>query len=108
MVTSDTKEYPMVLDHCTDPGSMIVITYHSQITQEALIAIGLTDMDREIHITTNDKLEIDIDLQPLAVSRILENIIAEELLYLVLIGKKAIDDNYGRLKWTEATFAPRL
>eukprot|EP01083_Nonionella_stella_P004148 11948_1 len=73
-------------------------------------------MDRAIHIKTHDDLETDIHLQPLAVSRILANIVHKESPNLVLIGKQSIDDDSnqvaqmlaGRLGWPQATFASKI
>eukprot|EP01083_Nonionella_stella_P004147 11947_1 len=54
-------------------------------------------MDRAIHIKTHDDLETDIHLQPLAVSRILANIVHKESPNLVLIGKQSIDDDSNQV-----------
>eukprot|EP01084_Bolivina_argentea_P176283 305079_1 len=97
-------------------SELIAVTIGPTKCNEQLRTAMAMGMDRAIHIKTDDKLEIDIDLQPLAVSRILANIIAKESPHLVLIGKQSIDDDSnqvaqmlaGRLNWPQATFASHI
>jgi electron transfer flavoprotein beta subunit len=66
--------------------------------------------DRGIHVLT------DVELQPLAVAKLLKAVIAKEQPGLVILGKQAIDDDCnqtgqmlaGLLGWPQATFASKL
>jgi electron transfer flavoprotein beta subunit len=66
--------------------------------------------DRGIHVLT------DIELQPLAVSKLLKAIISEEKPNLVIMGKQSIDDDFNQtgqmlaalLGWPQATFASKI
>jgi electron transfer flavoprotein beta subunit len=61
-------------------------------------------------------VETDIELQPLAVAKLLEALAAKEQPKLVILGKQAIDDDANqtgqmlaaRLGWPQATFASKL
>jgi electron transfer flavoprotein beta subunit len=76
-------------------------------TLRTALAIGA---DRAILV------ESDADLQPLAVAKLLQAIVAREAPQLVLMGKQAIDDDANQtgqmlaalLGWPQATFASRL
>jgi electron transfer flavoprotein beta subunit len=66
--------------------------------------------DRGIHVQT------DVELQPLAVAKLLKAVVAKEQPGLVILGKQAIDDDCnqtgqmlaGLLGWPQATFASKL
>ncbi len=78
-----------------------------QETIRTALAMGA---DRGIHVLT------DAELQPLAVAKLLQAIIAKEAPGLVILGKQAIDDDCNQtgqmlaalLGWPQATFASRL
>jgi len=61
-------------------------------------------------------VDSDADLQPLAVAKLLQAIVAKETPQLVLMGKQAIDDDANQtgqmlaalLGWPQATFASKL
>jgi len=61
-------------------------------------------------------VQSDADLQPLAVAKLLQAIVAKEVPQLVLMGKQAIDDDANQtgqmlaalLGWPQATFASKL
>ena len=61
-------------------------------------------------------VDSDADLQPLAVAKLLQAIVAKEAPQLVLMGKQAIDDDANQtgqmlaalLGWPQATFASKL
>merc|ERR1719350_4335 len=80
----------------------------SQETIRTALAMGC---DRGIHITT-DK-EIDMEIQPPAVSRLLQKLVERDQPRLVMMGKQSIDDDCNqtgqmlaaRLGWPQATFA---
>lgn len=67
--------------------------------------------DRAIHIMT--EAEIDTEMQPLAVAKLLKTIVDEEKPDLIVMGKQSIDDDLGQtgqilsglLSWPVGTFA---
>ncbi|HWA41688.1 MAG TPA: electron transfer flavoprotein subunit beta/FixA family protein [Hypericibacter adhaerens] len=79
----------------------------SQETIRTALAMGA---DRGIHVQT------DVELQPLAVAKLLKAVIAKEQPGLVITGKQAIDDDSnqtgqmlaGLLGWPQGTFASKL
>ena len=79
----------------------------SQETLRTALALGA---DRAILVET------DVDLQPLAVAKLLKAIVDKEQPKLVLLGKQAIDDDSNQtgqmlaalLGWPQATFASKL
>jgi len=78
-----------------------------QETIRTALAMGA---DRGIHVLT------DVELQPLAVAKLLKAIVAKEQSQLVIMGKQAIDDDCNQtgqmlaalLGWGQATFASKL
>src|SRR4029450_8162842 len=66
--------------------------------------------DRGIHVQT------DVELQPLAVAKLLKAVVDKEQPQLCILGKQAIDDDanqtgqmlYALLGWAQATFASKL
>ena len=78
-----------------------------QETIRTALAMGA---DRGIHVLT------DVELQPLAVAKLLKAIVAKEQPQLVIMGKQAIDDDCNQtgemlaalLGWGQATFASKL
>jgi electron transfer flavoprotein beta subunit len=79
----------------------------SQETIRTALAMGA---DRGIHVQT------DVELQPLAVAKLLKAVIEKEQPRLVILGKQAIDDDSnqtgqmlaGLLGWPQGTFASKL
>jgi electron transfer flavoprotein beta subunit len=79
----------------------------SQETLRTALAIGA---DRGVLIET------DVELQPLAVAKLLKAVIDKEAPQLVILGKQAIDDDAGQtgqmlaalLDWPQATFASNI
>jgi electron transfer flavoprotein beta subunit len=61
-------------------------------------------------------LETDVDLQPLAVAKLLKAVVEKEQPQLVILGKQAIDDDASQtgqmlaalLDWPQATFASKV
>jgi electron transfer flavoprotein beta subunit len=61
-------------------------------------------------------VETDVELQPLAVSKLLKAIVAKESPELIILGKQAIDDDAnqtgqmlaGLLGWSQGTFASKV
>jgi electron transfer flavoprotein beta subunit len=80
---------------------------NSQETIRTALAMGA---DRGIHVQT------DVELQPLAVAKLLKAVIAKEQPRIVILGKQAIDDDSnqtgqmlaGLLGWPQGTFASKL
>jgi electron transfer flavoprotein beta subunit len=80
---------------------------NSQETIRTALAMGA---DRGIHVQT------DVELQPLAVAKLLKAVIDKEQPRLVITGKQAIDDDSnqtgqmlaGLLGWPQGTFASKL
>ena len=78
-----------------------------QETIRTALAMGC---DRGIHVST------DINLEPLAVSKLLASIVAKENPKLVILGKQAIDDDSNQtgqmlsaiLGWSQGTFASNI
>jgi len=79
----------------------------SQETLRTALAIGA---DRAILVVTS------VEIQPLAVAKLLQAIVAREQPGLVIMGKQAIDDDSNQtgqmlaalLGWSQATFASKL
>jgi electron transfer flavoprotein beta subunit len=78
-----------------------------QETLRTAMAIGA---DRGIHVLT------DTELQPLAVAKLLKQLVEREAPHLVILGKQAIDDDCNQtgqmlaalLGWPQGTFASKL
>ncbi|MGF6960185.1 electron transfer flavoprotein subunit beta/FixA family protein [Paraburkholderia youngii] len=78
--------------------------------QETLRTAMATGADRGILVET------DVELQPLAVARILKALVDKEQPQLVMLGKQAIDDDANQvgqmlaalLDWPQATFASKV
>jgi electron transfer flavoprotein beta subunit len=78
-----------------------------QETLRTALAIGA---DRAILVETN------VELQPLAVAKLLQAIVVKETPQLVILGKQAIDDDANQtgqmlaalLDWPQATFASKI
>ncbi len=89
---------------------IIVVSAGPATTQETLRTALAMGADRAIHILH------DGDLEPLAVAKLLQAVVAKENPGLVLMGKQAIDgDNNqtgqmlaGLLGWSQATFASNI
>ena len=89
---------------------VVAVSCGTAACQETLrnaLAIGA---DRAILVET------DVDLQPLAVAKLLKAIVAKEAPQLVILGKQAIDDDANQvgqmlaalLDWPQATFASKV
>ncbi len=78
--------------------------------QETLRTAMALGADRAILVET------DVELQPLAVAKLLKALVAKETPQLVILGKQAIDDDANQtgqmlaalLGWPQATFASKL
>jgi len=91
----------------TEVVAVSIGTAQSQETLRTALAIGA---DRAILVETI------IEIQPLAVAKLLKAIVAKEQPGLVIMGKQAIDDDSNQtgqmlaalLGWSQATFASKL
>ena len=89
---------------------VVAVSCGLQACQETLRTALALGADRAILVET------DVELQPLAVAKLLRAIVAEEKPDLVILGKQAIDDDANQtgqmlaalLDWPQATFASKL
>jgi len=89
---------------------IVAITCGVAACQETLRTALAIGADRAILVETN------VELQPLAVAKLLKAIVAKEQPQLVVLGKQAIDDDAnqtgqmlaGLLNWPQATFASKI
>ena len=89
---------------------VVAITIGEEKAQETVRKALAVGADRGIHI------KVDSNLEPLAVSKILQKIVDKEKPDLVFMGKQAIDDDCNQtgqmlsalLNWPQATFASKI
>jgi electron transfer flavoprotein beta subunit len=93
---------------------IVAVSIGPKTAQETLRSALASGADRAIHIMTDARS--DLDVQPLAVAKLLSAIVKKESPNLVLLGKQSIDgDNNqtgqmlaGLLGWPQATFASEI
>jgi electron transfer flavoprotein beta subunit len=93
---------------------VVVVSIGVKQAQETLRTALAMGADRAILVTAGD--DVQTDIEPLAIAKILARIVAEEAPGLVILGKQAIDNDMnatgqmlaGLLGWAQATFASRL
>jgi electron transfer flavoprotein beta subunit len=91
-------------------SEIVAVSCGVQACQETLRTALAIGADRAILVET------DVELQPLAVAKILKSICAKENPQLVIMGKQAIDDDSNQtgqmlaalLGWPQATFASKI
>jgi len=89
---------------------IVAVSCGPQACQETLRTALALGADRAILVET------DVELQPLAVAKLLRAIVQKENPQLVILGKQAIDDDCnqtgqmlaGLLGWSQATFASKV
>ncbi|MEC7490466.1 MAG: electron transfer flavoprotein subunit beta/FixA family protein [Pseudomonadota bacterium] len=89
---------------------VVVVSMGVQQCQETIRTALAMGADRGIHVKTEQ------ELQPLAVAKLLAQIVEKEMPDLVILGKQAIDDDSnqtgqmlaGILNWSQGTFASKL
>jgi len=89
---------------------VIVVSAGIAACQETLRTALAMGADRAILV------ESDVDLQPLAVAKLLKAVVAQQDAGLVILGKQAIDDDSNQtgqmlaalLDWPQATFASKV
>jgi electron transfer flavoprotein beta subunit len=93
-------------------SEIVSVSIGPEKAQEVLRTALAKGSDRAIHIQHNDNVEIE----PLAVAKLLQKVVEKEQPQLVLLGKQAIDDDACQtpqilsslLKWQQATFVSKL
>src|SRR6266568_2247821 len=89
---------------------IVAVSCGAQACQETLRTALALGADRAILV------ESDVELQPLAVAKLLKAVVDKELPQLVILGKQAIDDDANQvgqmlaalLDWPQATFASKV
>ena len=89
---------------------VVAITIGEEKAQETVRKALAVGADRGIHV------KVDSNIEPLAVSKILQKIVDKENPDLVFMGKQAIDDDCNQtgqmlsalLNWPQATFASKI
>jgi electron transfer flavoprotein beta subunit len=89
---------------------IVVVSCGAAACQETLRTALAIGADRAILVQT------DVELQPLAVAKLLQAIVVKETPQLVILGKQAIDDDANQtgqmlaalLDWPQATFASKI
>ena len=93
-----------------DAEELIAVSIGPKQTQETIRTALAMGADRGIHVEIND------DVEPLAVAKLLKAIIEKENPDLVILGKQAIDDDSNQtgqmlaalMGWSQGTFASEL
>jgi len=91
---------------------VIAISCGSQKSQEVLRTALAMGADRAIHVDVPE----EFDLQPLAVAKLFQAVVAKEKPDLIIVGKQAIDDDSnqtgqmiaGLLQWPQGAFASKV
>jgi electron transfer flavoprotein beta subunit len=91
-------------------SEIVAISMGPQACQETLRTAMAIGADRAIHVA------VDQELQPLAVAKLLKQLVEREQPQLVILGKQAIDDDCNQtgqmlaalLGWPQGTFASKL
>src|SRR5881392_3747268 len=91
-------------------SEVIAVSLGVQQCQETIRTALAMGADRGIHVLT------DVELQPLAVAKLLKAVVDKEQPQLVILGKQAIDDDCNQtgqmlaalLDWGQGTFASRV
>jgi electron transfer flavoprotein beta subunit len=93
---------------------VVVVSIGVQQAQETLRTALAMGADRAILVEAADN--VDVDIEPLAVAKIIKKVIEEESPDLVICGKQAIDNDMNAtgqmlsalLGWSQATFASKI
>ena len=93
---------------------IVVVSIGVEKAQETLRTALAMGADRAILVVASD--DVQTDIEPLAVAKILKAVVEEERPELVLCGKQAIDNDMnatgqmlsGLLGWSQATFASEI
>ena len=94
---------------------IVVVTIGPAVAQDVLRTAMAIGADRGILVTTTSPTDLG-GIEPLAVAKVLQAVIAKENPNLVIMGKQSIDDDSNhtgqmlaaRLGWGQATFASKV
>jgi electron transfer flavoprotein beta subunit len=97
--------------HASEVIAVSIGVHQAQETLRTALAMGA---DRAILVEASDN--VDVDIEPLAVAKIIKKVIEEESPDLVICGKQAIDNDMNAtgqmlsalLGWSQATFASKI
>src|ERR1700757_1650762 len=89
---------------------IVAVSCGAQSSQETIRTALAMGADRGVHVLT------DVELQPLAVAKLIKAVVDKEQPQLVILGKQAIDDDANQtgqmlaalLDWPQGTFASKL
>jgi electron transfer flavoprotein beta subunit len=89
---------------------LVAVSMGGQACQETIRTALAMGADRGIHVRT------DVELQPLAVAKLLKAVAAKESPDIVILGKQAIDDDCNQtgqmlsalMGWAQGTFASKI
>src|SRR5436190_6090647 len=89
---------------------VVAVSLGSAASQETIRTALAMGADRGIHVLN------DVELQPLAVAKLLKAVVEKEQPKLVILGKQAIDDDCNQtgqmlaalLGWSQGTFASKI
>lgn len=103
-------EQALRMKEAKDVTEVVAVTVGPAKAQETLRTALAMGADRGIHV------EVDDNLEPLAVAKVLKELVGKEEPGLVLLGKQAIDGDFnqtgqmlaGLLDWPQATFAAEV
>lgn len=95
-------------------SEVVAVSVGPKQAQEQIRTALAMGADRGIHVATN--MRLDQELQPLAVAKLLKEVVSKESPDLVLLGKQSIDGDCAQtgpmlsalLRWPQATFASKL
>ncbi len=98
------------LKEAGNASEVVAVSLGEAKCQETLRTALAMGADRAIHVET------DLELQPLAVAKLLRAVVEREQPGLVILGKQAIDDDSNQtgqmlaalLGWSQGTFASKL
>jgi electron transfer flavoprotein beta subunit len=91
-------------------SEVVAVSMGPAACQETLRTAMAIGADRSIHVVT------DVELQPLAVAKLLKQLVERETPQMVILGKQAIDDDCNQtgqmlaalLGWPQGTFASKM
>ena len=106
----DAIEEAVKIKEAGKAKEIVAVTIGEDKAQETVRKALAVGADRGIHV------KVDGLVEPLAVSKILKNIVEKEKPDLVFMGKQAIDDDCNQtgqmlsalLNWPQATFASKI
>ncbi len=95
-------------------SEVIAVSIGIEKTQETLRTALAMGADRAILINATDS--VDVDIEPLAVAKLLAKVTAEEAPGMVILGKQAIDNDMNAtgqmlsalLGWSQVTYASKI